>query len=113
MPTRNPNVVDFSSGTIPSSGDAVNVFGLGSPTGPAAKTGLMKCFVGVVETVSIRARGDGTDPTTAVGQLIGVGDVIYLTESELEKTTFYATSSTATLAGHFYDVEVSNLIGKE
>ena len=48
-----------------------------------------------------------------MGQLIGVGDVIYLTESELEKTVFVATSSTANLAGHFYDVEVPNLIGKE
>jgi len=26
---------------------------------------------------------------------------------------FVATSSTANLAGHFYDVEVPNLIGKE
>ena len=115
MPTRNPNVVDFSSGTIPSSGDAVNVFGLGSPTGPAAKTGLMKCFVGVVETVSIRARGDGTPVTAAEGQLISPGDVIYMTESELENTTFINDSAGTSgfIRGHFYDVEVPNLIGKE
>ena len=112
MPTRNPNVVDFTSGTIVATGTGINLFNMGSAL-VTSKTGLMKCFIGVLETISVRARGDGEDGSASVGQLISVGDVIYLTESELEKTTFVATTSTANLAGHFYDVEVSNLIGKE
>ena len=110
MPTRNPNVVDYTSVEV--DGTVANIFSLTDAL-VTSKTGLMKCFVGTVETISIRARGDGTDPTTSEGQLISPGDVIYLTESELEKTAFYATSSTANLRGHFYDVEVPNLIGKE
>ena len=114
MPTRNPNVVDYTSGTIPSTGDAVTIFGMGSAL-VTSKTGLMKCFVGVLETVSIRARGDGEAGSASVGQLIGVGDVIYMTESELEKTTFINDSAGTSgfIRGHFYDVEVPNLIGKE
>ena len=53
--------------------------------------------------------------TAAEGQLIGVGDIIYMTESELEKTTFINDSAGTSgfIRGHFYDVEVPNLIGKE
>ena len=111
MPTRNPNVVDYTSVTVDNT--AKNIFSLTSAL-VTSKTGLMKCFVGTVETAAIRARGDGSDPTTAEGQLIGVGDVIYMTESELEKTAFVrSTSTTGYIRGHFYDVEVPNLIGKE
>lgn len=111
MPTRNPNVVDYTSVEV--DGTVANIFSLTSAL-VTSKTGLMKCFVGVVETAAIRSRGDGTDPTAAEGQLIGVGDIIYMTESELEKTTFIAdTGTSGFIRGHFYDVEVPNLIGKE
>ena len=111
MPTRNPNVVDYTSVTV--DGTAATIFTLTSAL-VTSKTGLMKCFVGVLETAAIRARGDGTAVTAAEGQLIGVGDVIYMTESELERTTFIAdTGTSGYLRGHFYDVEVPNLIGKE
>ena len=112
MPTRNPNVVDYTSVTV--DGTAANIFSLTSAL-VTSKTGLMKCFIGTVETAAIRSRGDGTDATAAEGQLIGVGDVIYMTESELEKTTFINDSAGTSgyIRGHFYDVEVPNLIGKE
>ena len=111
MPTRNPNVVDYTSVTV--DGTAANIFSLTSAL-VTSKTGLMKCFVGTVETAAIRSRGDGSDATAAEGQLISAGDVIYLTESELEKTTFIAdTGTSGFIRGHFYDVEVPNLIGKE
>ena len=111
MPTRNPNVVDYTSVEV--DGTVANIFSLTSAL-VTSKTGLMKCFVGTVETAAIRSRGDGTDATAAEGQLIGVGDVIYLTEAELEKTTFIAdTGTSGFIRGHFYDVEVPNLIGKE
>ena len=83
MPTRNPNVVDYTSVEV--DGTAANIFNLTSAL-VTSKTGLMKCFIGTVETAAIRSRGDGTDATAAEGQLIGVGDVIYMTESELERT---------------------------
>ena len=111
MPTRNPNVVDYTSVEV--DGTAANLFNLTDKL-VSAKTGMMKCFIGTVETAAIRSRGDGTDATAAEGQLIGVGDVIYMTESELEKTTFIAdTGTSGFIRGHFYDVEVPNLIGKE
>jgi hypothetical protein len=111
MPTRNPNVVDYTSVEV--DGTAANLFNLTDKL-VSAKTGMMKCFIGTVETAAIRSRGDGTDPTAAEGQLIGVGDIIYMTESELEKTTFIAdTGTSGFIRGHFYDVEVPNLIGKE
>ena len=111
MPTRNPNVVDYTSVTV--DGTAANIFSLTSAL-VTSKTGLMKCFVGTGETAAIRSRGDGTNASASEGQLISAGDVIYLTESELEKTTFIAdTGTSGFIRGHFYDVEVPNLIGKE
>lgn len=111
MPTRNPNVVDYTSFEVANT--AANIFNLTDAL-VTSKTGLMKCFVGTVETAAIRARGDGTAVTAAEGQLISPGDVIYMTESELERTTFIAdTGTSGYLRGHFYDVEVPNLIGKE
>jgi len=112
MPTRNPNVVDYTSVTV--DGTAATIFNLTSAL-VTSKTGLMKCFIGTVETAAIRSRGDGTDATAAEGQLISPGDVIYMTESELEKTTFINDSAGTSgfIRGHFYDVEVPNLIGKE
>ena len=112
MPTRNPNVVDYTSVTVDNT--AATIFALTSAL-VTSKTGLMKCFVGTVETAAIRARGDGTAVTAAEGQLISAGDVIYMTESELEKTTFINDSAGTSgyIRGHFYDVEVPNLIGKE
>ena len=112
MPTRNPNVVDYTSFEVANT--AANIFNLTSAL-VTSKTGLMKCFVGVLETAAVRARGDGTAVTAAEGQLIGVGDIIYMTESELEKTTFINDSAGTSgyIRGHFYDVEVPNLIGKE
>jgi hypothetical protein len=104
-------VVDYTSVTV--DGTAATIFNLTSAL-VTSKTGLMKCFIGTVETAAIRSRGDGTDATAAEGQLISAGDVIYLTESELEKTTFIAdTGTSGFIRGHFYDVEVPNLIGKE
>ena len=111
MPTRNPNVVDYTSVEV--DGTAANIFNLTDKL-VSAKTGLMKCFIGTVETAAIRSRGDGTNASASEGQLISAGDVIYLTESELEKTTFIAdTGTSGFIRGHFYDVEVTNMIGKE
>ena len=111
MPTRNPNVVDYTSVEV--DGTVANIFSLTDAL-VTSKTGLMKCFVGTVETAAIRSRGDGTNASASEGQLISAGDVIYLTESELEKTTFIAdTGTSGFIRGHFYDVEVPNLIGKE
>ena len=111
MPTRNPNVVDYTSFEVANT--AANIFSLTDAL-VTSKTGLMKCFVGTVETAAIRSRGDGTAASASEGQLISAGDVIYLTESELEKTTFIAdTGTSGFIRGHFYDVEVPNLIGKE
>lgn len=71
-----------------------------------------KSFVGKLETAQIRARGDGTDPTSSEGVIIDIGDIVYLSETEIAKTKFIRTGSTSgVLKGHFYNVEVDVLLG--
>jgi hypothetical protein len=67
-----------------------------------------KSFVGRLETAQVRARGDGTDPTSSEGVLIEVGDTVILSASEIDRTSFIRTGSTSgVLKGEFYSVEAS------
>ena len=108
--SRQPQALDYTSGTI--SNSAVNIFEMGSALVTSAPTGA-RSFVGTIESAAVRARGDGTAPTTSEGQLIGQGGIIYLGESEFNSMEFFREDSTdAELRGHFYNVEVDVLIGK-
>ena len=108
--SRQPQALDYTSGTI--SDSAVTIFEMGSALISAAPTGA-RSFVGTIESAAVRARGDGTAPTTSEGQLIGSGGIVYLGESEFSSMEFIRDTSTdAELRGHFYNVEVDVLIGK-
>ena len=107
---RQPEAIDYTSGTV--SDSAVTLFEMGSVLVSSIPTGA-RSFCGTVEEAAIRARGDGTDPTTSEGQLIAQNGIIYLGESEFESMHFIRDTSTdAKIRGHFYNVEVYVLIGK-
>jgi N-dimethylarginine dimethylaminohydrolase len=85
---------------------------MGSALISSAPTGA-RSFVGTIESAAVRARGDGTAPTTSEGQLIANGDTIYLGESEFSSMEFIRDASTdVELRGHFYNVEVDVILGK-
>ena len=108
--SRQPQALDYTSGTV--SNSAVTILGMGSALITTIPTGA-RSFVGVVESASIRARGAGTAPTAAEGQLIASGDTIYLGESEFTSMEFIRVTSTdAEVRGHFYNVEVDVILGK-
>ena len=108
--SRQPQALDYTSGTI--SNSAVTIFEMGSALIASAPTGA-RSFVGTIESAAVRARGDGSAPTAAEGQLIGNGDTVYLGESEFSSMEFFADTSTdAKLRGHFYNVEVDVILGK-
>ena len=108
--SRQPQALDYTSGTISSS--AVTIFEMGSALITSAPTGA-RSFVGTLESAAVRARGDGSAPTGSEGQLIGNGDTVYLGESEFSSMEFFADTSTdAQLRGHFYNVEVDVILGK-
>ena len=108
--SRQPQALDYTSGTV--SNSAVTILGMGSALITTIPTGA-RSFVGVVESASIRARGDGTAPTASEGQLIASGDTIYLGDSEFTSMEFIRVTSTdAEVRGHFYNVEVDVILGK-
>ena len=108
--SRQPQALDYTSGTISTS--AVNIFEMGSALVTSPPTGA-RSFVGTIESAAVRARGDGTAPTTSEGQLIANGDTIYLGESEFSSMEFIRDASTdVELRGHFYNVEVDVILGK-
>ena len=108
--SRQPQALDYTSGTISTS--AVNIFEMGSALITSPPTGA-RSFVGVTESAACRARGDGTAPTTSEGQLIANGNTIYLGESEFSSMEFIRDASTdVELRGHFYNVEVDVILGK-
>lgn len=108
--SRQPQALDYTSGTI--SDSAVTILGMGSALITTIPTGA-RSFVGTIEEAAVRARGDGTSPTTSEGQLIGSGDVVYLGESEFTSMKFIRDTSTdSKLRGHFYNVEVDVILGK-
>ena len=85
------NVVGFESLTISNSAVAL--------TRPMTA----RSFLGKLETAAVRVRGDGTAPTTTVGVLVSVGEVIILDDSELDRAQFIRQSgSDGTLQGHYY-----------
>ena len=108
--SRQPQALDYTSGTI--SDSAVTIFEMGSALVSSPPTGA-RSFVGVIESAAVRARGDGTAPTGSEGQLIANGDTVYLGESEFSSREFIRDTSTdAELRGHFYNVEVDVILGK-
>ena len=72
--SRQPQALDYTSGTI--SDSAVTIFEMGSALISSPPTGA-RSFVGVIESAAVRARGDGTAPTGSEGQLISNGDTVY------------------------------------
>jgi hypothetical protein len=108
---ENASVVRYLASTIANT--AGTILGL-ADGGAVTYTGAMRCFVGVLETAQVRARGDGTSPTTTEGEVINPGETVYLTESELQLTKFIRTGSTsATLKGHIYNVPLPVLLGRD
>ena len=103
---RNPSIIAYATITIADT--AGTIIGLGSIT----KTGAMKSFVGRLETAQVRARGDGTAPTTTEGEVVNAGDAVYLSEGDLENMQLIRTGATSgVLKGHFYNVELDVLLG--
>jgi len=94
------NIVGYETLTI-----AASAVGLtGATTGES--------FVGRLETAQVRARGDGTDPTSSEGVLINPGDAIVMSESEIRNTAFIRTGSTSgVLKGHFYSTHATAFSG--
>lgn len=98
---RDFNIVDYETLSITDTAGALQTL-------PARG----RCFSGVIETAQVRARGDGTAPTSSEGEIINVGDRVNLTHSELRAMDFIRTGSTSgVLKGHYYDVELAVLLG--
>lgn len=98
--TRNINVVDYETLTV--AGSAVSL---------STRPNRAKSFIGTLETGTIRVRGDGTAPTSSEGELMNIGDKVYLSESEFEAIQFIRTTSTSgVIKGHYYDVELPVLL---
>ena len=106
----NPSVVRYLAATIATTSGTV----LGLADGGAVTyTGAMRSFIGVLETAQVRARGDGTIPSTTEGQVIDPLATVYLSESELQNMQFIRTGATsATLKGHIYNIPLPALLGK-
>ena len=99
---RQYSVVDYAAITVANS--AGTILGLASISLPTSA----KSFVGTLETAPIRARGDGTSPTTSEGVLLNAGDTIVLSESEINNMEFIRTTSTSgVIRGHFYSIEAT------
>ena len=96
------SVVDYAAITVANS--AGTILGLASISLPTSA----KSFVGTLETAPIRARGDGTSPTTSEGVLLNAGDTIVLSDSEINNMEFIRTTSTSgDIRGHFYSIEAT------
>lgn len=102
--------LDYGSYTITATAGLLFTFtDTGSPSTPVTTA---NSFEGVLETASVRARGDGTGPTATEGQLIEIGNKIILSVSDMANMRFIRTGSVSgVLKGHFYNVEADVLIG--
>ena len=106
----NPSVVRYLAATIADTAGTVLALADGAPV---THTGAFRSFVGVLETAQVRARGDGTIPSTTEGEVINPLAIIYLSESDLQKMQFIRTGATsATLKGHIYNVTLPELLGR-
>ncbi len=107
MTARGWQVSDYSTLTIAAT--AVNVLNDGTAGG--TKPALAKSFIGTLESGQVRARGDGTAPTSTEGVLIEIGDTVILSESELGTMRFIRTGSVSgVLKGHYTSAEASLLV---
>lgn len=101
------NVADYVSSTI--AGTAGTILAL-ADGGAITKPASAKSFVGFLETAQIRARGDGTAPTSTEGVVTNVGDRMVLSESEIGLMQFIRTGATSgVIKGHFYTLEAGGL----
>ena len=99
MRTGEYNVVGYETLTIADSATTLT----GGVTGA-------KSFTGKLETGPVRARGDGSAPTTSEGILISVGDVVTLSSSQIDNMQFIRTTSTSgVLKGHYFSIEAAPL----
>jgi hypothetical protein len=104
------NAVDYGSYTV--TGTAGSFLSFADAGSPSSLPSVAKAFVGVLETAQVRVRHDGTDPTTSEGVLLDVGDVIYMTESDIGGSDWIRTGSTSgVIKGHFYSATVPQLLG--
>lgn len=55
------------------------------------------------ETVNLRYRDDGVDPTTSVGMLLTTTDPIFIYDGEIGKMRIVAVSATATVDVAYYN----------
>ena len=107
---RNITPKDYTSFTITAT--AGTMFERADSGFPTSTPKGARSFRGRLETAQIRARGDETDPTSSEGELLEVGDDIYIVINEFTSMNFIRTGSVSGVCkGHFYDVELSILIG--
>lgn len=106
---RNINVVGYVASTITNTSQTlIEAAATGVTTIPADA----KSFRGKLETAAIRVRADGTNPASGEGELINVGDTVYLSDSEIRIANFIRTGSTSgALKGHLFDAPLSELLG--
>ena len=105
-----PTPIDYTSATFDNTAGTILV--KADAGMPNTTPGGALSFFGVLDTANVRARSDGTAPTTSEGQLIFVGDQIFLSVEEFSRTQFIRTTSTSgVLKGHFYGVDVTTLMG--
>lgn len=111
MSGRNPYTLDYGSYTI--TGTAGTLLSFADTGMPSTIPTGAQCFVGRLETADIRMRFDGTAPTSTEGQLVQVGDILYIPASHLlTASSFIRTTATSgVLKGHFWNVELPNLLG--
>ena len=103
-----PNPVQVGYLTVTIADTAGTMLSIGSTTKP----GLAQSFVGRLATAQIRMRGDGTAPTTSEGVLINVGDIIYLSENEINNMQFIRTGSVSgVIKGHYFSAQLPQLLG--
>ena len=104
------NIIDYTSATIAAtSGTILALADGGMPTTLPYRA---LSFKGKLETGQVRARGDGTAATSTEGEVVDIGDTIFLSQTEIGVVQFIRTGGTSgVIKGHFYDVPANELPG--
>ena len=95
------DVFTFETLVVTTSGKALTVATFASTTSPFK---IAQYALVTVETAPIRWRADGTVPTTSVGHLLNINDILEIIGSNnLKNSNFIATSSSADImVGYAY-----------
>lgn len=104
----NPSPLAYTSFTI---GDTPGtMFDLADTGMPTELPSISLSFMGRLEKAPVRSRSDA-DPSREEGRLHEISEPVYLSKREMEILKWVGTTGTkGVVKGHFYDVNVSELV---